>query len=517
MSYQRRSPNEEWTEDDHENIMAAAYRARLASIQQIAHAASPSHTPVPVIQAAAIAQHQHPQYQHPQYQHPHQHPQYQQQYQQNHQQLPHQHHQHLQPTLQQQEQLAYFLAHRKKQDEENKKKLEGQLEYMNASRNMGQHDLPPPHPEHGVNPEALERILIAQAKQAAAARAAAQHLYMPQAGDVISIASSSDEEMAAPKPPDYFTNIFAPPSKKRGRPAKHDKEKKKPRLKETKAPKSHAKPTTESPTNRPRNRQVASHKSQAQARSFILQHPGPGATLSSPSASALSPPQEQVARQHSPPVQRRLPSSNDAGPFVRGVLSGRLLKMERNANKKKAVSNIILCATGHTKETAPPSMLFPPPSVTINLKQISDLADGFLDDRNKAVSEAVRIAYLEMKSFYESRVSETRSLHSTPHQPVPGPVHQSPKKSDSEAKLRDEKDKLEKEVETLKRDHRKAMAAVQQRALQQQDEIAALNEKLENLEHRQGRSISAYMSASVHSLRLLRSKTNYIPEEEEKE
>lgn len=70
-----------------------------------------------------------------------------------------------------------------------------------------------------------------------------------------------------------------------------------------------------------------------------------------------------------------------AGVFVSGVLTGRLLETEREANQERAFSNIIMGATGHERR----AVVNPPPHITLSLDQVRQLGNGFLEDRNHAV------------------------------------------------------------------------------------------------------------------------------------
>jgi hypothetical protein len=225
-----------------------------------------------------------------------------------------------------------------------------------------------------------------------------------------------------------------------------------------------------------------------------------------------------------------------AGPFVSGVLSGRLLTTERENNRNKALSNVLLCATGHTVLSAPKGMPFPPPTVHLNIRQVQVLADGFLDDRNNAVNEAVRIAYMEMKSKHEEIVLRNNTGDFADEMKVLTAKMVSEKKEHAK-----EKQKLSDEVERLKGLHRSQLVAIKhlQKARDEEtatlkteikrlhaqkavapraattvdsEEVEELREKLKHIESRHARSLSAYVSASVHSFRMLRRNTNVIPD-----
>lgn len=215
-----------------------------------------------------------------------------------------------------------------------------------------------------------------------------------------------------------------------------------------------------------------------------------------------------------------------SGQFVTGVLSGRFLEMEKEANLKRAFSNIVMCCAGDNKDFVEN----PPAQMNLSLVQAHVLANGFLTDRNRAVSEAVRIAFCEMQAKHEGLMTAEREKLAKEREQL-----EREKKREAQRWQQKQQDKRSDRTNEIKyaaeimqlKEAMKKEAAVKdkeiallKKQLQQQgkspgtnmeqlrEENAYLKEKLEYSEKRQERSLSAYMQASVHSLHLLQKKRN---------
>jgi predicted phage tail protein len=231
--------------------------------------------------------------------------------------------------------------------------------------------------------------------------------------------------------------------------------------------------------------------------------------------------------------------------FVSGVLTGRLLETEREANQERAFSNIIMGATGHDRR----AVVNPPPHITLSLDQVRQLGNGFLEDRNHAVREAVHIAHTEMKEKHDEIVrklkeslqkekasrTEAEDVLKTVNNEANNHVAERIRLSAENVQLREQLShradieitsqhviRLSAENEDLKikleeRDDeieylRKHLSPTPSRKKKSKDEdalkekIASLNEELEYQKKRAARSIAALKEASVRSLRLLQSQ-----------
>lgn len=234
-----------------------------------------------------------------------------------------------------------------------------------------------------------------------------------------------------------------------------------------------------------------------------------------------------------------------AGVFVSGVLTGRLLETEREANQERAFSNIIMGATGHDRR----AVVNPPPHITLSLDQVRQLGNGFLEDRNHAVREAVHIAHTEMKEKHDEIVrklkeslqkekasrTEAEDVLKTVNNEANNHVAERIRLSAENVQLREQLShradieitsqhviRLSAENEDLKikleeRDDeieylRKHLSPTPSRKKKSKDEdalkekIASLNEELEYQKKRAARSIAALKEASVRSLRLVQSQ-----------
>ena len=259
------------------------------------------------------------------------------------------------------------------------------------------------------------------------------------------------------------------------------------------------------------------------------------------------PPAQLRSSQPLPPPAHQTTETSDtgagslAGPFVTGVLSGQFLMLESESNRKKALSNILLCATGHSLESAPERTRFPPGTICFNLRQAQALADGFLQERDNAVSEAVRIAYMEMKSRHEDLLSRSTGDPNAMKTDLKDKIEAMEKEYvqqkqklmeevkrykdlyDSECKIANAlKKAMEEQVSALRVENSKLKTALKhakssaaqtlatQVTRERPEELEELREKIQQQQVRHARSISAYMKASVHSLRMLRRSTNVI-------
>lgn len=186
-----------------------------------------------------------------------------------------------------------------------------------------------------------------------------------------------------------------------------------------------------------------------------------------------------------------------AGPFVNGILSGRLLEGEYDANIKRALSNIIVCCSGGGND------------LHLTMAQAEVLAGGFVTDRNRAVTEAVRIASAEIQKTHDEimsrkdeKLTKERTRRKRAEERIKDIEDDDLEREDEVIELKDQAKAKDKEIASLKRQLKQAEA--DPRIIQRlQDENASLEEKLKLMESRQARSMSALKEASVHSLRVL--------------
>lgn len=221
-------------------------------------------------------------------------------------------------------------------------------------------------------------------------------------------------------------------------------------------------------------------------------------------------------------------SGSLAGEFVTGVDSRRLFELEKESNRKVAISNIIMTATGWSKEATEN----PPRQMTLSIGQVQMLANRIVDDRNDAVRAAVRFASEEMQSKHDKLMmremakfesEKTRRLRAEAQLEASqarnyrlendkaGSYRQlSAEMVQLKENLKKQSQEKLKEIASLKMQLAKERSKAKDvpNATELEEENAALKEKLKYLQERQARSISSLMQSSVHSLRLLQGKRN---------
>ncbi|KAI2509535.1 hypothetical protein MHU86_4912 [Fragilaria crotonensis] len=86
------------------------------------------------------------------------------------------------------------------------------------------------------------------------------------------------------------------------------------------------------------------------------------------------------------------------GHFVHKWLGAGPTEEEKVTAVKACVDTILMTATGYTHKTVPPSLPFPPAEINLDMRQLEELAQELVAEKNSAIGEAVRSAFTEMKA-----------------------------------------------------------------------------------------------------------------------
>lgn len=178
------------------------------------------------------------------------------------------------------------------------------------------------------------------------------------------------------------------------------------------------------------------------------------------------------------------------GPFVHKWLGAGPTEPEKVSAVKACVDTILMTATGYTHETVPPSLPFPPAEINLDMRQLEELAQELVAEKNSAIGEAVRSAFTEMKASHDDAVVNR-------------------KRSADEAKIfyRETvtlKAKHKQELNDIRVENDKTVEALHRRIKELQEQLQAAKEESGASTMAQTKSLETMMKASVLSLRMIR-------------
>ena len=178
------------------------------------------------------------------------------------------------------------------------------------------------------------------------------------------------------------------------------------------------------------------------------------------------------------------------GPFVQRWLGPGPNPSERDRDVKEFMDKVLMSTTGYTSDTAPASLPFPPAEITLDTVQFEELAQDLVTDKYKAIREAVRCSYVEMKLRHDEIVQDQKRDSEELHQHRREVAMLSLKHRNA--------------LNDLKAEHDTVLETMRQQITDLQQELQIAKDECKEAKATQAKSLETMMKASILSLRMIR-------------